>query len=474
MRFILPAIFILIFFACAEKEDVDMKTSSFSQQQVDFTLEEAKENRHNSPELAARQASEALSQAESFNYTKGKIQAHNLLASLYALKLNDHRKSQEHLNAYEGLIKEMDDLSDHADFNYNKGIGHYKAGNYEMASSYLHKAMAYFEETGLDEKSAYCYYSLGLINRRLGLNERAVEYYSKSLDQLPQAAPRSFRVDILNAIGLSRYDNHDYYGAGKAFEEALDESRTINYGKGEVVASNQLGLVKLSINDFNAAEFYLDQAMQLAVDKENSLYEGNAALNMGFLSEKQLAFDKAEEHYESAREIFFTIGRLDKVMSVYRNLSYLNLQQKNYDEALAYAQEGLKMGIANNNDDRQALLSHAIDSYKASGDFVKVAGLQEKLYNLRMAVVEDQRPVEIMRLQKQLETDLAEKRRREQMARMELAMMKLKTRNTVYASLGLFLILVIGAALFSYRFVKRTNEFMQWFRTKTESMIESK
>jgi tetratricopeptide (TPR) repeat protein len=214
--------------------------------------------------------------------------------------------------------------------------------------------------------------------------------------------------------------------------------------------------------------------MALAIEKENSLYQGNAALNKGFLAEKQLDFSKAEEHYAGAKEIFFTIGRLDKVMSVYRNLSYLNLQQKNYDQALAYANEGLALNITDNDEDRQALLAHAIDAHKASGDYVRVAGLQEKLYDLRVAVMEDQRPVEIMRLQKQLETDLAEKRRREQMARMELAMMKLKTRNTVYASLGLFLILVIGAALFSYRFVKRTNDFMQWFRARTESMIESK
>ncbi|MFA0962442.1 tetratricopeptide repeat protein [Roseivirga sp. BDSF3-8] len=472
MRSVLPAIFLLIIFACSEKEDVDIETSSFSQQQVDLILEEAKENRHTSPELAARQAVEALGQAESFNYIRGKVQAHNLLASLYALKLNDHQKSQEHLNAYEMLISQMDDLSDHADFNYNKGLGHYKAGNYEMASSYLHKAMAYFEETGLDEKAAFCNYSLGLINRRLGLNDRAIEYYTKALDLLPQASPGSIRVDILNAIGLSRYDNHDYYGAGKVFDEALKQSRKINYAKGELVSANQLGLVKLSIDDFQAADFYLDQAMQLALKEGNSLYQGNAALNMGFLAEKQYQFELAEEQYQVAREIFFTAGRLDKVMSVYRNLSYLNLQQKNYSEALAYANEGLALEI-NNNEDRQALLSHAIDAYKAAGDYELVAGLQEKLYDLRIAVADDKRPVEIMRLQKQLETDLAEKRRREQMARMELAMMELKTRNTVYASLGLFLILVIGAAVFSYRFVKRTNDFMQWFRSRTESMLES-
>ena len=282
------------------------------------------------------------------------------------------------------ILKEHGEAEDLAKVLGELGKSFDRAAQYGEALKTFEEALesyrAMADETGIGRQLQ----RIGaLYLQRLGLPERAEQYFSDALDAFKAAGDAPSVVDTKMDLGLCRRYLGDFDGALKLFEDALKESRQAGLELQEaralaeigntqwfmgryqeafqsVNASTRiasrldaafqlnvnyqlLGLIWWELSDFEKAHKALDEAVVYAERAEMPLEVASAYNNRGIILRRQ-------ERYEEALEFFGKALAIDERLLSrwgqgydHRNIGMTLHRMERYDEAAAHLEEAVRL-----------------------------------------------------------------------------------------------------------------------------------
>ena len=142
----------------------------------------------------------------------------------------------------------------------------------------------------------------------------------------------------------------DAYRAGE-YEEALAallKARQLFAGEGlrkeESEALNDAGVVCIQMEDWEAAQTHLDEALTIRMALPDRSGPAVTLGHLGMLYDRQDQADTAIDAYEEAVAIFRDLGERGNEKAVARQLSKLKVQRGKFLEAMDGYREGLEEG----------------------------------------------------------------------------------------------------------------------------------
>ena len=222
------------------------------------------------------------------------------------------------------------------------------------------------------QKIAKTYIDLGNFFKNIELYAEALKNYQAYLDI--QKKQDSSSVYVYSALASIDLDLKKFNEAKKYSHISLKLSETIGYEKGKAEANALLGSIAEKQSDYDNALKH--QNISLAIFKKLNDSTGLATVNenIGSIYEDLEQYDLAYNYFKKAHE-FAKHSNSNLQINIINNLGDANRKTKNFEKALRYTEEALKLAQQTNNVSQiESALKDLARTYARTGDF-------EKAYN---------------------------------------------------------------------------------------------
>ena len=192
---------------------------------------------------------------------------------------------------------------------------------------------------------------IGLAYESLGNYQQAVDYFEQTLTVVKQTDNSQLEASILGNLGNNYLRLSSYSQALTAYEQSLNIWQELGDRSAEGQVLRGLGNVQIALGNYDKALNLHQQSLKIAQsfnDTEGIVYSYNA---IGSIYANQGDYNRATQQYQQSLQ---TISNLSKsVLSqkleaqTLNNLASATHAQMNYQSALSYYQQALK--IADNN-----------------------------------------------------------------------------------------------------------------------------
>ncbi len=278
---------------------------------------------------------------------------------------------------------------------YESTKRYYTSGNYEKAIMGLREILKIKKNTGIDTEPKYfkVYNRLGLVYKKQGDLQKAIDFYKKALENISDIYIKSIIngniANIYTLIGdyskaVYYYDNtllileksdeqkkyqyivDNYHNQGYAYYKSgqLDMALQRSLKSIQIVRENRLkitgdtyyncGLIYQKLDSLNKADFYFKKAVETC-EKESGT--GNyvtamAYINYAVFCAKIGQLTKSKELFETAYPVLLNIlGKKHLFISYYyKHLGNFYFKKKKYEKALNLYQQALIAKIYEFND----------------------------------------------------------------------------------------------------------------------------
>lgn len=336
------------------------------------------------------------------------------------------------------------------------------------------KSLELFEEIGFKKGISNLQSNIGSVYQSKGDDPTALDYFLKSV-RLAEEIKDSLRISTayLNIGSVYSNEKATYDEALEAYNRSKNIFEKIHYKDGVAYAAINMAELYLNKNDPKAALQALDESMVLFDQNDPELANshimvGKAYEQMGMLNVaeknylKAIAFAKtndakmeASKAYIHLADIYNTLGKPDKALDEYKNALLLTKSTKVFkDKKDIY--EGLAKVYAKLNDYQNAF--NYQKQFSAIGDSIRNDDYEKTLGNLRFQFDIENKEKEI----KLLNTENKVK---------EIELEKVAISKKYFYAVSALLFAIAFGALLQYRFVKKSNRKLAYERNKTESIL---
>jgi len=274
--------------------------------------------------------------------------------------LSNYNKSLEYLLRALKIYEEIGDITGVASSYGNIGIVYKDLSNYDKSLEYHLKSLKLSKEIGDMNGIANSLDNIGIIYENLNNYEKAIEYYLESMQIEEEIGDIIGVASSLNNIGIIYDDQKKYYKALDYYKRSLKINEEIGYKNGVANSLNNIGVVYENLRDFTKALEYHRRALKMF--EEIGFKKGYAASlnNIGTVYLMLKQYDLALQFLNDGLEVARDIETKDLVVEIYKKLSDLHAQQRDFEKALAYYK----------------LFSSIKDSIFTKEKIEKIAGLQ--------------------------------------------------------------------------------------------------
>lgn len=215
--------------------------------------------------------------------------------------------------------------------------------------------------------------------------EQASTFYFEAVD-LCKKHKLAYIADIYHTIGVLFHTSDNYKKAKIYYQTAYEEAKRQNNGALQKKCLINLGSIHSSLTDFNTAETYFLQSLEIP---ENSHYDFDTYANLGNLYIRQENYQKAMHFLEKATENHPDNYDADN------NLRFLidakvKLKDTTSMHIIMNQAENALLSI-NSLRDKSLLLRSASDYYKLTGDFEKALQYNEAYLNVYGQIIQNQK-----------------------------------------------------------------------------------
>ncbi len=169
--------------------------------------------------------------------------------------------------------------------------------------------------------------------RQAGDLEGSARYAELALRSADATGDRQRRACALNLIGMVHQERGEHGRALECFEEFLQISREIGFGRGEQSALNQLACVYGLQGDMGKALAYYRQALKVSTDAGDSHGRAIHHHNIGWTLQSMGRWAEATEYYHRAIALCEEYDYRDQLLGTRMSLGELSLKRSDYDNA---------------------------------------------------------------------------------------------------------------------------------------------
>lgn len=232
-------------------------------------------------------------------------------------------------------------------------LGYYfeNKGENNKAFTYFNQALSLFKLINDTKNIGTTYSNLGSVYDNLGDIRSAIDYYFKSLRIRESLQENLGMGNNLHNIASLYYRQGEFENAYQFSQKSLAIREKIKDKSG--MASSHALMAQLCYENADTAcaiSNYLKSA-----DYYNSLNEkyseGRANTHLGKIYKLRGQFDKAREHYLKALDIYTKIGEDVSTITLFNNLSDIELATQSIASSLEYAQRAYALAQVSNNTD---------------------------------------------------------------------------------------------------------------------------
>ncbi|WP_299246261.1 sensor histidine kinase [uncultured Aquimarina sp.] len=302
--------------------------------------------------------------SDSINYQEGYLTSLNRIGILYI----NQGKYIEAKGIYIKILeqeKKDEDIYGIARAQNQLGIINKRTGNINIAIEYTQNSMSNFETLGKQKLVATTANNIGSMYKQLGDYENAQQYYLKSLDIREKIGDkRGIAYSYLNLGAFNNFlENYDIALKDlKKSEKILIEFED-QLGLSKIY--NNIGISYFNLNNLDESLIYYNQSLVLKeklgiLSNRNILYN-----NIGLIYEKKGQLDKALDYYKKSisNDSGNLSGNYNNIGNVLRKKNKLNESIEFYHKSLEQAQKNNKAIV------QLEVLKNISDIYAQIGSF---------------------------------------------------------------------------------------------------------
>ena len=239
---------------------------------------------------------------------------------------------------------------------YNKlvarqGVFCHDLGRYDEGKAFLQSTLSVVRTVSDKYETAFCLTSLARVAISQGEYPTAQNYLSEAiklagqvpLSEASRAACLALEADSLRELGIVCWNQGDYAGAKKYYEQArrIYQNPRVADQNGEAWALNKLGCVSWGQGEYRQAKHYYEQALLIFQRIGNRRGEGSTTNELGMVFEREGDYAGAKANYKQALHIFHELGDQQGEGDTLINLGFVNHHQGDYIDARRYFEQAL-------------------------------------------------------------------------------------------------------------------------------------
>jgi signal transduction histidine kinase len=360
----------------------------------------------------------------------------------------------------------------------NKSVAYLDKGMIDSANTIAEHAEAHFRSHPDALELSNLYSTRGHMERRLGRNDKAFEWYLKSVRNIEEHSKDSSDYyalpAFLNNVAISLRQQGDYDESLKYLKRALTLAEAKDNKLTVCVLLSGIGSCLEAKEDYLGALESFQRSLAIKDEIEDQVGKISLLNNIGRLYVKMGRFEAAEGHLQQALVISDTLGYVTGRLSVFSVLANAALQQGKYQEAVEWGHKGLALAIEHGNTEAMLELYDLLGTayagqgsydkayeyrslYAAASDSAGVQQRQQNLDQLRMAY-------EVEKTEQENEY-LKEQRGKDQVI--------IGQRNTMMMVGAFALLLLVLVIALIYRDLKRKQSYSQQLEATVAQRTEA-
>ena len=302
---------------------------------IDQLNEQAWNGMFDNFEIALSQAREALVESEKIDYREGIAYAQLNIAWCHSYLGNTEEARAAFERALE-LYRILDDPVGRSKALNGLGVICHNMSRYERALDYYTQSLDEARKHGFRSREATTLNNIGEVCADLGNYKEALDYFLKAYDIVPEEKGFELKANILLNIGKSftRLENYDLAEefVCKALDLAESESERV------IVASawDVLGRISRGLGNQSAAEERFRRAIELAEGMKSRREIIEAQLDLGSLLIDRGSLEEAQAVLEQAARISEEIHAKALYYAAYERLAETHERKGDYKTSLDY------------------------------------------------------------------------------------------------------------------------------------------
>ncbi len=348
--------------------------------------------------------------------------------------------------------------------------------------------------------------NIGYHYHEKGMYDQALSYHQKALDEAIQNHNKQSEAKSWNFIARVHRSLSNMPKAIDCFLKSLNLRYEIGDSTGIGIVSGNLGYLYWSLNDYENAEKYLNQALHIDLILKDTIYIASDYLNLGLLAQKRGKLKEGIELSERAMALFTIKEDWESVAILYGNISLMYSEQGKFPQALAYLDKSFEMKKAINNsrsltytygnyqkiyqdnnqmtkaieageealeflkdhpniEVSQRVLGRLAEAYETVGNYNKAYSALQEFNTVKDSILDIEKSRQIKQLQTIYETNQKDLTIAQQEGELKLANAAnaFKSKLTWTISIGLILVFISIFLFRSYRFAIKSKRMEKEF-----------
>lgn len=220
-----------------------------------------------------------------------------------------------------------------ADSHRNLGVINVDLGKFEKAKTCYQKALKIYQDLNNRTGTTTTLNNLGVLYWTLDNYQEARKYYQEALTLYRQMGNRKGEGMVLGNLGILLMTYGDYANALSYNQSALFIAQETGIRLGQCFACLNLGLTYLFQDAITEAKHYSELALKIAEEMGGIRFQGYAWTNLGHVLRCQGMFEKAEEAYRNALQVWHDMEQSNLAIETRAGIAAVMLATSNLTEA---------------------------------------------------------------------------------------------------------------------------------------------
>ena len=336
-------VFLFVFIGYSQTKEVDSLTIQLAFQNSDTTKIKTSlllvKSLYNEKEFdkALKYISQTEKLSNKLNYQDGIAEITYYKALIYAYK-DDYINARDHYLKAKELFIQLNDTLNIAKVNNSIGLNEIKRGNYSKGLQYSLLALKEFEKRNLKNELRLAYQCLAKAYYSINNIDKAIEYYSKTLEIERQINNSDGSIEALKTLAELFSIKKEHRKAIDYYEKVLRYIPIDNDSlRGEILP--KLGGEYLQFNDFDKSLDYLIEGLRLNRSLDNQHGVLVSLNNLGSLNLQRNFLKYAEIQLLEAKDLAEITNDKEEQLKNFGLMKALDSTNRRFDRAFVWQRE---------------------------------------------------------------------------------------------------------------------------------------